>query len=819
LALAAQGPVSAALGRDAPAYRVVALRARNRAQRLGVAFAPDGVTVLSDAARVHLALAGFGYASAVGGVGVVLPRAQANRVVYARAGLREWYANGPLGLEQGFDVAARPAAGRGPLTFSLALSGDARVRRDGHGGMLLSGRGAALRYGGLVASDAQGRTLHSWLELTGGRLLVRVDDRGARYPLRVDPFIQQAELTAGDGAPGDALGSVAVSGNTIVAGAGGHNGGQGAAYVFVMPPSGWANATQTAELTASDGGAHDDLGASVAVSGNMVVVGAPKHVVSGHGNQGGAYVFVMPPSGWPSTTTQTAELTASDGGVGEFFGTSVALSGNAVVVGAPGHTVNGHSSQGAAYVFVMPPSGWPSTTTQTAELTASDGVANDSLGSSVAIAGDIVVAGAPVHTVSGHSGQGAAYLFAMPPGGWGGGVPLTVELTASDGAANDFLGRSVGVSANAVVAGAPFHTVSGHSGQGVAYVFVMPPSGWGTVTPTTAELTASDGAANDNLGLLVAIAGDTVVAGSPSHQVGSAASQGAAYVFVMPPGGWPSTTTQTAELTASDGATNDNLGSSVAVGGGWVVAGAADHNSIQGAAYVFSQPPPTISIASPQNGASYTQGQAVAASYACNAPAGATITACTGPVASGAPIDTSTLGQHSFTGSATDSDGVTASQTVTYNIVSRPSPPPPPQSSPPPPSLTHVTQSRRRWREGNKLAVITSKRRPLAGTRFSFTLNESASVGFAFTQRVSGRQVNSHCVAQTNKNRHKRACTHILLRGALSFTGHSRLNTVTFQGRVSKHKKLKPGRYTLIITATNTAGQLATAKLTFTIVA
>ena len=255
----------------------------------------------------------------------------ANRVSYAHGSLREWYANGPLGLEQGFDVAARPSAGSGPLSFSLALSGnlDARLER---GSLLLRGRGAALRYGGLLATDAHGRVLRSWLELVRARVLIRVDDRGATYPLRIDPFIQQAELTASNGAEGDRLGwSVAVSGDTIVAGAPfqtvGANAKQGAAYVFVMPASGWASATQTAELTASDGAAGDALGFSVAVSGDTIVAGAPGHKVGSDPGQGAAYVFAMPAPGWTGSLTQTAELTVSNGADGEELGSSVAVSG------------------------------------------------------------------------------------------------------------------------------------------------------------------------------------------------------------------------------------------------------------------------------------------------------------------------------------------------------------------------------------------------------------------------------------------------------------------------------------------------------------
>jgi hypothetical protein len=105
------------------------------------------------------------------------------------------------------------------------------------------------------------------------------------------------------------------------------------------------------------------------------------------------------------------------------------------------------------------------------------------------------------------------------------------------------------------------------------------------------------------------------------------------------------------------------------------------------------------------------------------------------------------------------------------------------------------------------------------GTTFSFTLNEQASVSFAFTQQVGGRKVNGRCVAQTKANRRRHACRRLLTRGTLSFTGHTGRNKLSFQGRVSRSKRLKPGTYTLIITATNTVAQRSIPKqLTFTIV-
>ncbi len=136
-----------------------------------------------------------------------------------------------------------------------------------------------------------------------------------------------------------------------------------------------------------------------------------------------------------------------------------------------------------------------------------------------------------------------------------------------------------------------------------------------------------------------------------------------------------------------------------------------------------------------------------------------------------------------------------------------------------PPVLANASQSNRRWREGTRLASFSRKRKlPPLGTTFSFTLNELASVRFAFTQRVGGRKVNGKCVAQTKKNRHKRACKRTVTQGLLTFAGHDGTNKVSFQGRISHSKKLRPGIYTLVITATNAAGQRSAAKqLSFTI--
>jgi hypothetical protein len=136
------------------------------------------------------------------------------------------------------------------------------------------------------------------------------------------------------------------------------------------------------------------------------------------------------------------------------------------------------------------------------------------------------------------------------------------------------------------------------------------------------------------------------------------------------------------------------------------------------------------------------------------------------------------------------------------------------------PAITGATQSHSRWREGSKLAEISrKKRKPPVGTAFSFSLNEQASVSFAFTQRVAGRHVGHSCVAKNRKNARRRSCTRTVTAGVLSFAAHAGTNKVSFQGRISRSQKLKPGRYTLVITAMNAAGaRSAPASLSFTIV-
>jgi hypothetical protein len=247
---------------------------------------------------------------------MVALRASGNRVEYLRGPLTEWYVNGPLGLEQGFTLTEPPPRSKGrvttgqrdPLTIALTRPADVTAvvdasrtnlsltRRDGQ---------AALRYTGLTARDAAGKSLRAWLDLQPDRLLLGIQDAAARYPVTVDPWVQSAKLTpSGEmlmGTLGGPLGWLAFDGGNVVDICNLDTAAWAGACVFAEPPGGWTNMTQTAELSFASSTTGYDYGFSdaVAASGNTVVVGE-EGVPSGGGATGfpgAAYVFVQPSGG------------------------------------------------------------------------------------------------------------------------------------------------------------------------------------------------------------------------------------------------------------------------------------------------------------------------------------------------------------------------------------------------------------------------------------------------------------------------------------------------------------------------------------------
>jgi hypothetical protein len=323
-------------------------------------------------------------------------------------------------------------------------------------------------------------------------------------------WIQKAKLLASDGSPGDKFGqSVAISGDTIVIGAPEDtpNGSfSGSAYVFQKPPGGWASTTQTAKLTASDVASGDRFGCSVAIDGNTAVIGA-----DGHDANGSAYIFEKPPGGWISST-ETATITASDSASGDNFGWSVAISGDAAVIGAPGDDPNG-----SAYVFRCQDSNW----VEQQKLLASD--LGNAFGRSVAIYANTAVVGAEWDNENGFN-AGSAYIFRFEDPNW----VQEAKLLASDGASGDSFGGAVDICGDTVVIGAAEDDDCG-SRSGSAYVFHVEDSNWAQ----QAKLQPSDGNDVDYFGVSVAVSGCTAVIGASGDDYDGLNETGSAYVFAV----------------------------------------------------------------------------------------------------------------------------------------------------------------------------------------------------------------------------------------------------------------------------------------------
>jgi hypothetical protein len=435
------GTVSPALSNKQAVFRIVGMSIANPAQRFTARFGVHGAAISAGNTRFSLGLTGFGRGVQIETVAPVKPRVSSGMIRYAypRSATETW-SNGPLGLEQNFVVSHRPS-GAGAVTFVMSAPAGARLNS---GAVLLPG---GLRYEGLRVTDARGRLLHSWLAVNQGRLLIKVSDRGARYPLRVDPLVASGDVSAADGAAGEYFGqSVAVSGHTLVVGAPDHKVGsnlaQGAAYVFSDSSGSWK---QVAELTESVGAPSDGLGTVVAISGSTIVASAPDAGKVSH--QGILYVY----SDRSGTWKQVAELTASDAVVGASLGEySVAISGNNIIAGEPHYAVGTDTGVGAVFVFHEPGGGWANET-QSAVLTEPHPLTNDYVGWAVGISGKTIVAGTPApyyQPPSGH--QPSIFVFSQHGNHWDKTADLIPKVPADTTVSA--IGQVVAISGTTVVA-------------------------------------------------------------------------------------------------------------------------------------------------------------------------------------------------------------------------------------------------------------------------------------------------------------------------------------------------------------------------------
>ncbi len=599
--------------------------AQNPGQQWTTRFDGRGFEIAPDSGgwTFGLDLVGFGVAGEE--AAVTRPRAaraEGARVAYEwDEALTEWYVNDARGLEHGYTVHARPEGVTGLLAFELAVRGglEPEISSEGRDVLFSSAGGAVVNYAGLTVVDAGGQPLSAGFTRTENGLRLTIDDSGARYPLTVDPYAQQAYLKASNTAAGDYFGlSVSISGDTVVvaapyedSAATGVNGnqadnsasGSGAAYVFVRTGATWS---QQAYLKASNSEKSDSFGNSVSISGDTVVVGADYEdsaATGVNGNQadnsanmsGAAYVFVRTGTSW----SQQAYLKASNTQTYDLFGNSVSISGDTVVVGAMAESsaatgVNGNQADnsafqaGAAYVFVRTGVTW----SQQAYLKASNTDGSDWFGESVSVCGNTLVVGADKEDsaatgVNGNEADnnawdsGAVYVFVRSGPTWS----QQAYLKAPNTGAFDSFGHVASVSGDTVLVGAYEEDSSatgvngnqadnGATDSGAAYVFVRS----GTTWSQQAYLKASNTETNDGFGRSVSVSGDTVVVGARSEASAttgvngnqadnSALVSGAAYVFGRNGATW----SQQAYLKASNTGAFDSFGHALAVSGNTLV--------------------------------------------------------------------------------------------------------------------------------------------------------------------------------------------------------------------------------------------------------
>ena len=549
-----------------------------------------------------------------------------NRVEYHHYNsfVTEWYVNGPLGLEQGFELSRPPteavssAAAASPipiptptdqplpLRVEIALDGaTSRLARDG-GSLIISQTktGATLRYGQLSVTDATNQPLTAHLESINegrGLVIVVVDVRKAVYPLTIDPLIQQAKLLSADPTPYAAFGaSVALSadGNIALVGASGPSSSpnssgaasRGAAYIFTRSGNDWGSPVKLQPTDSSD---YDSFGAAVALSadGNTALVGSDSKTGPGGVGQGKAYIFTRPNGSTPFTNASQIDLLAADGAKYDAFGIAVALSGDGMtaLVGAYNQNNGGftYNGKGAAYVFSRT-AGTPFSSALQTKLSASDGTGTAFFGISLALSndGNLALVGAPANA--------AAYAYSRPDSTTAYSNTLQTKIIIGGTTSYSLFGSAVALAGdgNTALIGAP----GDNSFQGAAYVLTRT-SGSTFMTTTTTKLVASDPSGSDQFGSVVALSSDSnsaLVATNLKTGPGGT-NQGAAYSFTRPNNSTTNfTSSAQAKLLAPDGATSDHFGNAAAVSndGNTLLIGAftrsAEGGTAAGAAYVFA---------------------------------------------------------------------------------------------------------------------------------------------------------------------------------------------------------------------------------------
>lgn len=495
-------------------------------------------------------------------------------------------------------------------------------------------RGARIRIDGRAVDSGEPGPL---TELTGGaaevEIVVTAEDGTTTRTYRVAvqgetvaALAQRGYRKASNTDAGDRFGTaVALDGDRLVVGApgeasadGGVDGNQGddtaaeagAAYVFGRDESGaWI---QEAYLKAAEPDAFDRFGAAVAIDGDTIVVGAPREASSaavvdgdatdnGAAEAGAAYVFVR---GTDGRWRQQAYLKPFNTTAFDRFGTAVAISGETVVVGAPGEASAGFGlnadpfdetapNAGAVYAFVREDGSW----SQQVYLKASNTDAGDRFGNAVALAGDTLASGAPAERsaatgVDGNQADdtaaeaGATYVFTRTDGIW----RQQVYLKASNTDAFDRFGSALAAAGDRIVVGAPGEaSASGAPGDntepdaGAAYLFERS----GDVWRQELYLKSSETGDDDVFGSALALRDDALAVGAPGEDSAAtgiggdptdvtAGDAGAVWLFLRDDdGNW----NLEAYVKAGNTGAGDRFGTAVALGGESLAVGAPEEAS------------------------------------------------------------------------------------------------------------------------------------------------------------------------------------------------------------------------------------------------
>lgn len=386
------------------------------------------------------------------------------------------------------------------------------------------------------------------------------------------------KFTSSDNGGSDRFGqSVSIRGDMLVVGA---NSVDGSAYVYYRNYGGSDNWGEVAKIIPTDGVWNDYFGHCVAASDNTMVVGA--YGDDDNGSNNGAHYIYYRDQGGSDNWELIKKSVSSDGrGIdwgGDYFGRSISICEDTLVVGAPWDDDNGTSS-GAAYVYYRD-RGTTDNWGLVKKIIASDSVTGDHFGQAVSVSGDTIVVGADLEDDDGWTWRtGAAYIFYRDHGGtnnWG----EVKKIIASDPVDQDRFGYSVAISGNMLVVSSPGETLYGYPGSGSAYIFYQDEGGadnWGEF----AKVTATDGEQGDSFGHSVTISQGTVVIGSPGYE-----SSGSAYIFYRNQGGTNSWG-QVTEITPSDGEF-ESFGLSLTLDGDTLVVGnPANWPPAPGSAYVF----------------------------------------------------------------------------------------------------------------------------------------------------------------------------------------------------------------------------------------